>query len=121
MVDARFTCHLEAVSFKIGDEKGWVMGVLKPDSPNGWAKKADHAVSIRPNGPVNFVCGPDEFVTDFHLNNQPARLRAIQLQISIDYAADLYFTKWWRHYESDVFSCDVDAGECKWFSGPLLR
>jgi hypothetical protein len=28
---------------------------------------------------------------------------------------------WHRHYDSDVFTCDVTSGSCRWFIGEFVR
>lgn len=120
--EARFTCFLNAALFKIGDEKGWTMARVAPARPGSWWKKSEQAAVEIPHGKIiNYSCGPDEMFRDVRLKDQPAFLRGMQVQISIDYAANLPFYVWHRHYDSDVFTCDVSSGNCRWFIGEFVR
>jgi hypothetical protein len=118
--DAKFTCYLKAAEYKIGDEKGWVLGILKPAAANGWQKKAYNAVDIKPGTQKNYVCDPFEMIRDVHINYQDARLRGFQVTIAVDYVVDLPWYTWHRHIASDTFTCDVTNGKCHWMSGEFI-
>jgi hypothetical protein len=122
MEDVRFTCFLNGALFKIGDEKGWVMAKIGPPKPGTWWKKSDEqTVGVPPGKSVNYFCGPDEMMRDVRLNAEPARLRGMQVQISMDYVVKFPLYAWHRHYDSDVFTCDVDSGSCRWFIGAIVH
>jgi hypothetical protein len=122
MEGVKFTCFLNAALFKIGDEKGWTMAKVGPAEPGTLWKKSDGAAIDIPTGKtVNYFCGVDEMIRDVQINRQSARLRGMQVRIGVDYTVDLSLLVWRRHYDSDAFTCDVEAGKCQWFIGELVH